>query len=520
MKRLVIIFLALLWGSFTLVAQQKSYDALNADYPLLMQKFGDELGEQRADYIFAIDVSGTMGKYRETVVPALGEFFRSLQDGDYVSIIKFGSEATNEEVGSAGKIGPGTVSSLIEFAGRIYDVPTKPYEREKYYNWTDLDNMLHCLAKDMKQIGRNHLKFVFIITDFVHDASSARRGHEDWEGAKQAFAIEQADNDVYVFALQLPGSGRDLERVRGVFPKSFRFNHVPITNGQTLSDWFTQRKNDILLDKFIALVSHKMNPADFSINPTIDFEGHFTLDLSWKPNPVYDCLQLDDISLSGVRDIRINSSLPQTTTLESVSLSVGTVSKEGTSLFKPAIRSFDGDITLQSSFSEPYTVELGRMGFKAPVLQASAPVSGKVFFYPLPFWLFCTIIGLILLYIILVIRAFVRNSSDTYRINGRFEVMSDGLPVTNRKGAAALDTVDFGRAAAFMPVPNANWGISISVKRYNPFILFFKRPMYIVCQTRGNGFKTNGVKWGPQHTPKIAPYSNILVGTHVIRWIQ
>ena len=152
MKRLTTL-IALLFSATLLLAQQQGIDALKADYPQLMKKFGKELEGQRADYIFAIDVSGTMNKYKETVVPALGEFFRSLQEGDYVSIIKFGSEATNE-VGSAGKINEETIANLINYAGHVYDTPTTAYEKDKYYRWTDLDNMLHYLADDMKQIRR------------------------------------------------------------------------------------------------------------------------------------------------------------------------------------------------------------------------------------------------------------------------------------------------------------------------------------------------------------------------------
>ena len=80
MKKLLIT-ITLLFSALTLVAQTESLDALKADYPQLMKKFGKELEGQRADYIFAIDVSGTMSKYKDTVVPALGEFFKSLQEG-------------------------------------------------------------------------------------------------------------------------------------------------------------------------------------------------------------------------------------------------------------------------------------------------------------------------------------------------------------------------------------------------------------------------------------------------------
>ena len=313
-----ILFAVLLLGNLVLAAQQTSMDALKADYPQLMKKFGKELEGQRADYIFAIDVSGTMNKYRETVVPALGEFFKSLQEGDYVSIIKFGGEATNE-VGSAGKVSSETVTNLINYAGHVYDKPTTAYEKEKYYHWTDLDNMLHYLADDMKQIDRSRLKFVFIITDFLHDPSPARRGHEDWAGVARRFATEQEGNDVYVFCLQLPGSGRDLEKVRNVFPKRFNFNHVPITSGSALSDWFTQRKNAIMLDKFYALIAHKITPAELAVSPSLDIDGNLKLGVSWHANPVYDKLRVDTVSTAAT-GFTFRSRLPKSTTEEEATL--------------------------------------------------------------------------------------------------------------------------------------------------------------------------------------------------------
>lgn len=78
-------------GFATSTAQDnRAFDALANDFPELMKKFGEELKNEHADYVFAIDVSGTMNKYEKIVVPALKSFFRSVQDGDYVSVIKFG----------------------------------------------------------------------------------------------------------------------------------------------------------------------------------------------------------------------------------------------------------------------------------------------------------------------------------------------------------------------------------------------------------------------------------------------
>ena len=517
MKRLITLLSTLIVAVAPAFAQAESMDALKADYPKLMKKFGKELDNQRADYIFAIDVSGTMNKYKETVVPALGAFFRSLQEGDYVSIIKFGGEATNE-VGSAGKISAETITNLINYAGHVYDTPTTAFEKEKYFKWTDLDNMLHYLANDMKQIDRSRLKFVFIITDFLHDPSPSRKGHEDWDGVARRFATEQAGNDVYVFALQLPGSGRDLEKVRNVFPKRFHFDHVSIASSSALSDWFTQRKNAILLDKFYALIAHKIEPAEFTIDPSLNVDGRVKLGVSWKSNPVYDCLRVDEVGTSA-NGFEFRPTLPKKTKDEEDVLDAGKLSLHKTSFLEPKFKKVSGELEARAGFEVPYEDELAKLGFAAPVMQASAPVSRTVFCYPIPFWLFCTIIALIILYIILVIRAFSRNASDFYRINGKFEVTCDGLPVTERKKANALDKADFGKGAGFLPVPDCNWAVQIEVKRYNPFLRPLKHPVYVVSMTKGSWFKI-GAKYGMHQHPIIGRYTHIVVPEGKIRWIQ
>ena len=517
MKKIITLLITLTLAAAPLLSQGGGTEALRADYPQLMEKFGKELEGQRADYIFAIDVSGTMGRFKETVVPALGEFFRSLQQGDYVSIIKFGGEAVNE-VGSAGRISAETTANLIDYAGHVYDMPATAYEKEKYFKWTDLDNMLHYLADDMKQIDRSRLKFVFIITDFIHDPSAARKGREDWDGVTRRFATEQAGNDVYVFALQLPGSGRDLERVRGVFPKHFGFSHVPIANGNALSDWFTQRKNAILLDKFHALVAGKIEPDGFSIAPSMDVDGNLDMSVSWCPNPVYDVLRVDSVS-STAEGFEFKSRLPKSVNEKDARLAAGEFNHTGSGIVSPSFRKFVGDVIVDASFDVPYEAELAKLGFEAPTMQASAPVSRTLFCYPLPLWLCCLIAALIILYIVMVIRAFSRNRSDFYRLNGNFEVTKEGTPVTEKKKASNLDKVDFGKGASFMAVPDSDWAIRIDVRRYNPFVRPMKHPDYMATLTKGSSFKV-GVKYGIHQHPVIARHAPITIGEYRIRWMK
>lgn len=515
MKRLITLLSTLIVAVAPAFAQAESMDALKADYPQLMKKFGKELEGQRADYIFAIDVSGTMNKYKETVVPALGAFFRSLQEGDYVSIIKFGGEATNE-VGSAGKISAETITNLINYAAHVYDTPTTNFEKEKYFRWTDLDNMLHYLANDMKQIDRSRLKFVFIITDFLHDPSPARKGHEDWDGVARRFATEQSGNDVYVFALQLPGTGRDLEKVRNVFPKRFNFDHVAIASSSALSDWFTQRKNAILLDKFYALIAHKIEPAEFTIDPSLNIDGRVKLGVSWKSNPVYDCLRVDDLGTTA-SGFEFRPNLPKKTMDEEDVLDAGKLSLHKTSFLEPKFKKVSGELEAKAGFEVPYVDELAKLGFEAPVMQASAPVSRTVFCYPIPFWAFCLIIFLILLYIFLFIKAAIRNGSKFYRINGVFEICDAKGPVAPSATANAAGMVDFGLGAGFISVPDCDWCIRIKVKKYPAFLLF-KSPEYIVQMTMGEEFEVNGGTWLRMHTPSIQRYSHIYIGKYTIYW--
>ena len=516
MRRTILVVLFVL-NCLLLSGQVENLDALKADYPQLMKKFGDELNGQKADYIFAIDVSGTMNKYKDIVVPALGEFFRSLQEGDYVSIIKFGSEATNE-VGSAGKISNETIANLINYAAHVYDTPTTAYEKEKYFKWTDLDNMLHYLADDMKQIDRSRLKFVFIITDFLHDPSPTRKGHEDWDGAAKRFATEQSGNDVYVFALQLPGSGRDLEKIRKIFPKRFNFNHVPITNGSALSAWFTQRKNAILLDKFYALIAHKITPSGLDLSPSLNIDGKLALGITWIPNPVYDKLRVDEVTISA-QGFEFNSKLPKSTKNEDALIEAGKFIHQNSNIVKPFFKTIQGDVIVNASFDVPYVDELSKLGFEPPIIQANAPVHRTVFCYPLPLWICCILLGILIIYALLVVRAYFKNASDFYCINGKFEVTNGGQAVTERKTANKLDKIDFGNGASFLTVPDCNWAIQIEVKRYNPFLRPLKHPEYIVKQTKGNGFKI-GIKYGAHQNPSVPRYASIAVNDFRIKWMQ
>ena len=63
----ITIALCALMFVFPANAQNSATESMVADYPMLMQKYGNQLQAQHAHYIFAVDVSSSMLQYESTV---------------------------------------------------------------------------------------------------------------------------------------------------------------------------------------------------------------------------------------------------------------------------------------------------------------------------------------------------------------------------------------------------------------------------------------------------------------------
>lgn len=518
MRGILILILSALFFSFDMLSQGQSMQALERDFPLLTKAFEKELEEEKADYIFAVDVSGTMQNYQSIVVPALQEFFRSLEDGDYVSLIKFGGAARNELSGY-GTIHSQTRKNLIEYAPRLYDYPSNPADKHLYYNYTDLSVMMGFLADDMKQISRNKLKFVFILTDFEHDPSPQQRGNENWNAIARRLEMEQSENDVCMFALQLPGknSGRDFDKVRGVVPKSFDFEYQMITDGNALSEWFRKKKNEILLDKLSALVHRKMKDVEFAVSADMTIDGKTELDVSWKPNELFGALSVDTALLSR-SGFRFSSRLPQVVESPNEKLEAGVLTYHKLSF--PFYHSLDDTLQVVASLVAPWQNELVRLGIGSQQIVAGAPVKRGVFTFLLPFWLTMLILALLILYIILVIRAARRNGKGENKINGTFVVSYDGEELLRSRAYKAAEKVDIGSGGSDLPVSHVdcNWRLEYYYKTSSP-LLCFKKPEYRIRMLRGSRFKTSGRQYVKHQSPQIGKGTAVNIDDFSIRWI-
>lgn len=215
---------------------------LAKDFPSLWQQYGDRAKQQKADYVVAVDVSGSMKRFKDVVVPSVSDFLEALPDGDYVSLISFGTDA--QIVGVPTALNASTRGTLSQALGSMQ------FDQQN----TDLEAACTLMLDELNRPGGSDLKFVFVFTDFDHDPKKERRGAENWPALRERFAREQGGRGVDLYAMKLElssASGRDLPRVKEIFPS---LQVIPV-NPATLGGWFERRKAEILRDRLRHIVA-------------------------------------------------------------------------------------------------------------------------------------------------------------------------------------------------------------------------------------------------------------------------
>lgn len=506
--------------------QRLGLEALNDEYPLLMGKFKDEVHQQKAAYFFVIDVSGSMNQYKPIVEPALKEFFQSLQDGDYVDVIRFGEEAEKVN-GCFGDISSEKIVSLCRNVDNIYfkEKPVDTEIKRRFWSNTNLSNAISVLADEMHQLGLTNadgsqmMKFVFLITDFEHEPVS--KGNDNWERIRQRFENEHKDEQVKIVALQLPGKATHFNQVRNTFPKHFSFKPQPIADGPALNSWFTDLKNQIMHERFRMLVHGKVKDANIRLLPSIDINGYMTTKVLWTPNELFDGFTITSLSVDNP-DWSLDEFVPETITEDSVELPECKLIYKDKPLF-PVFSSLYSDIVATIKYNDSLMTELkSLLGNDAPSTSiVTAKVNRSIFSHHLTLeWSIFALI-LLSLYFIMIFVAMSRNRAG--RIKGTFYVAKDGLEITDRKRVNGQNKIAVGAAAPFLPVPDCQWMIEISEKKV-PFmipILHFQSPSYKVLMLRGTEYTVAGKRHRKGTSVRLNRRGTVIVDReYYIHWIN
>jgi Mg-chelatase subunit ChlD len=264
---------------------------LTRDFPILSSKGGRT---EAADFVIVLDRSGSMKRLWEPVRRGLISFVSSVPDGDYVSVVGFGTGVENLVVPRP--LNAGTRETLIQELTRLPD----PSQRN-----TDLGAGISGALNELNRPNGNRLKFVFFFTDFEHDPAAgsefASRSPSDpaWIRLAERKGNEQGQNNIQAFALLLPVSGsagRDLGLGKVVFPQMQSL----VVSETTLAAWFERRKAEIARDKLKALVGAEVSRLPVEVR-SVRQEGNLVFaDLSLLTQEFIEVRTIRNLSITNL----------------------------------------------------------------------------------------------------------------------------------------------------------------------------------------------------------------------------
>lgn len=230
-KQLFIILLVGIWGQQFSYAQQSNN--LADYYPT---------DKESVDYIFVVDMSGSMRTYWPHVKESIIKVIEVLPDGDYVSILGF--DASCSQIIIPRKITNTSKQQLIKEVNLI-NRPSGAY--------TDLWESTDKVLDEINRPESNRINFVYYFTDFINDPPNDTK----WKNTDETRLIKQKytnfiDNNkklIKLYAIQLPLSnkaGKDYSD----FSKLFGYNAQRIfLDKNSLNDWFSRNKSELRREK-------------------------------------------------------------------------------------------------------------------------------------------------------------------------------------------------------------------------------------------------------------------------------
>ena len=501
MKRFFIVgLLALLLGSTApaLAQDDPAMAAVKQNFPQLFELFQNEMQNQHANYLFAVDVSGTMNKNAPVVVPALKAFINSLPDGDYVDIVRFGNYAKAGDLGYAGNIDPSFKKSLSSAVDQLY---TNTEDRD-IRSLTDIPKAMDAVVKCLKGYSKEDLNFVFLLTDFRNEEVGKPEGpisDSDLKSIEAALQANTLEKSVKVISLQLSYNsqwrGFCRPQLDGIFNElELDYRTVPVADESALRNWFERLKKDVMYDRLQAIVSKANKEVKVNFDPEVTIDGNVSGSINWKPNKLYREIKVNNILVPDGSGFKFKADKELTSgafQMESIDLPLGKLkhSAWGFHTFNDNLRA---DIDLPTSFDN----ELAGLDIKKPIPDSQIPVKKLIFTFILPLWLTILILALIVNYIFLVIGAIKRNAKESF--SGSIEVYKGRNFIYENDSIKKKNIVNIPGDLNARGSSSVEWALQLKKKPSNIF-LFWKKPKYDLIAQSGviqDGAKAKKAKRG------------------------
>lgn len=483
MKRFFIsAILMFIMGAAVSFAQNSSLNYLRQQCPQLTELYQTELENCHAHYVMAVDVSLSMCRYEPDVLPALKSFVGALPIGDKVTLIPFAKNAYDNKMGFDVEITNETKSSLLDVLNSLY--PKGAEKQNKEYYDTDIYAAQQAVARSVQQNAQYDVNIIIFITDMMHCPSdNVDRQFNDTEVGEMTRLLKasNSDKESRVFALELPRSGNPvgyvLPKMKELYKSGWGTDleevQVPQNSEALIGQWFEKQKDRIMFTKLQAIIISENKANPIVARTEVDIDGNVKGTLKWKAGKLYPKITLDSTYIAG------NSSFLFKGNKDYVGYSaVGEIDEENMDLGRIKNRSMffhklADTLHFDVSLPVPYQNEIDKLleGRPGPVANATEYKERLVWTFFLPLWLSGTLLALLILYILMVFRAAVRNGKTTF--SGEVIVNTiDGDPVCKRRLTNVKQfTVGTGGDNG-LGVSSAGWSIIVRRKVPSPFAVF------------------------------------------------
>jgi len=465
-------------------------EKLKHDFPKLTDRYGTQLGNQKAHYVFVLDISSSMLPYENIEKQNLLKFVDAVPDGDQITIIRMADEKYTDFVNmfKCITLEPNVRQALrntVQSPGFQFLKNGDPRDGSDGFKTASL------IVDAINTVGSNELTFIYLFTDFEYWTHTNRynKNGVDWqslvskvpESYRQGmckFGIELATNSVkHPEAIFKP----EMDRIFGTI------HYQPVTSAAVLSQWFGHIIANVMAYKLNASLKKEWNSLIDTLSVETDISGNQLTAKVIIP-------EQEDKPLINKTDILLASSFIKAIPVEALPIGkeeyIGEIEVD-----KGFLPQTSGINCLTDSmdvfFHSDYQDEIARLQTicnekegdeyamplhkKYPLSQSEISVWASV----LPLWCWC-LITLIIIIIVASILYTIFGLKTTHPWMVR--VKEDGM---NVKSPAPSFTASFtvGKGGDF-PVPNANWQIKVNGKKYNP-LMFWKKSGYYMVWTGG-----------------------------------
>ena len=493
LKTIVVLVLAFV-VSMSLSAQDGGIAAvkLQREFPKLTARYGNQLADQKAHYIFAVDISSSMCPYQETVVDNLQKFVAALPDGDQITIIRMADENYTDyfNMFKCITLNPNVrqaLSNAIRSGGFNF------LANDDSRNGSDGFRTARLIVDAINTVGSNELTFIYLLTDFEYwtHGNHFDKGKVDWKSLENKVP-ESYRSGMCKFGIELDG-GVPLHQ-EAIFKKEMDgifgpINYQPVSSAAVLSQWFGHIIADVMAAKLNASLKKEWREFVDSMQIVSSIKNDFIFSQAMVKGDVKEPLLVDSLTFALIPDGDVLSSSEAITVPFDQESCVGYVTIDKGLL--PGYVTIGGDSTkLAVTFHSTYKDEIdklqkickensgisgvGQWNLTYPLNAESCKAWGS--FIPLWAWI---LIGVLLLIILLsfVIQFLVLKTTHDWMVR----VMENGRVVPCPQPAFKANFC-IGSHGNF-PINGVLWQLTLEARRYNPLIFWKKSGYYISCSS-------------------------------------